>query len=76
MARDYSWLSRIEDSPIALVQADGSRWTPANYDERFAWRGQLLEAMTRSYNQATVRLGMTIGVNHFIDKLSQLGRSS
>lgn len=70
---DFSWLSRIDDSEISLVEPDGSRWAPANYDGVSHGEVSLLEAMARSYNQATVRLGMTIGVKHLIDKLRQLG---
>jgi penicillin-binding protein 1B len=70
---DFNWLSRIDDSEISLVQPDGSRWAPANYDGVSHGEVSLLEALARSYNQATVRLGMTIGVNHLIDKLRQLG---
>jgi penicillin-binding protein 1B len=69
----YSWLSDIEDEPITLRQADGSLWSPANYDNRSHGRVTLLEALTRSYNQATVRLGVSIGLPEFIDKLEQLG---
>ncbi len=69
----YSWLTRIEDEPISLVQPDGSRWTPSNYDNRSHGEVSLLEALTRSYNQATVRLGMQIGVNHLVTRLQRLG---
>ena len=69
----YSWLTRIEDEPITLRQADGSRWSPSNYDNQSHGDVTLLEALTRSYNQATVRLGVNIGLPEFIDKLEQLG---
>ncbi len=69
----YSWLSEIEDEPISLRQADGSLWSPANYDNQSHGRVTLLEALTRSYNQATVRLGVSIGLPEFMDKLEQLG---
>ncbi len=69
----YSWLTRIEDEPITLRQADGTLWTPSNYDNRSHGEVSLLEAMTRSYNQATVRLGVSIGLTEFTDKLAQLG---
>ncbi|MEE4174070.1 MAG: penicillin-binding protein 1B [Xanthomonadales bacterium] len=69
----YSWLSEIEDEPISLRQADGSLWSPANYDNQSHGVVSLLEALTRSYNQATVRLGVSIGLPEFMDKLDQLG---
>ena len=48
-------------------------WSPANYDGRSHGEVTLLEALTRSFNQATVRVGMNIGVNHLAGKLKQLG---
>jgi len=69
----YSWLTPIEDAPITLRQADGSRWSPANYDNRSHGEVSLLEALARSYNQATVRLGMRIGLPELSGKLEQLG---
>jgi len=71
--QDYSLTTRIEDEPVALQQADGSVWSPENYDGISHGEVTLLEALTQSYNQATVRLGMTIGVNHLLNKLRQLG---
>jgi penicillin-binding protein 1B len=70
---DFNLMTRIEDQPVELKQADGSLWSPANYDGVSHGEVSLLEALTRSYNQATVRLGMTIGVNHLLNKLRQLG---
>jgi penicillin-binding protein 1B len=70
---DYSLVSRIRDEPISLRQADGSQWSPDNYDQVSHGEVTLLEALSRSYNQATVRLGLNIGVNHLLHKLQQLG---
>jgi penicillin-binding protein 1B len=70
---DYNLLSPILDEPLTLKQADGSLWQPDNYDGVSHGQVTLLEALTRSYNQATVRLGMTIGVSHLINRLGQLG---
>ncbi len=69
----YSWLTRLEDEPITLTQADGQRWAPANYDGQSHGSVSLLEALVRSYNQATVRLGMNIGLNELLRKLQSLG---
>jgi penicillin-binding protein 1B len=73
---DFNLLTRIEDRPVELKQADGSLWSPANYDGVSHGDVSLLQALTMSYNQATVRLGMTIGVNHLLTKLRQLGVSA
>jgi penicillin-binding protein 1B len=70
---DYNLLTHIEDQPLSLKQPDGSSWTPDNYDRISHGEVTLLEALTRSYNQATVRLGLNIGINHLLHKLEQLG---
>ncbi|MEE8495501.1 MAG: penicillin-binding protein 1B [Xanthomonadales bacterium] len=70
---DYNLLTRIEDRPLSLQQSDGSSWSPANYDKVSHGEVTLLEALTQSYNQATVRLGLNIGISHLLHKLEQLG---
>jgi len=70
---DYNLLAAIEDEPLTLRQADGSAWQPDNYDGVSHGKVSLLEALTHSYNQATVRLGLTIGVNNLLARLEQLG---
>ena len=73
---DYNLLTRIEDEPFTLNQPDGSTWEPSNYDNRSHGEVTLLEALSQSYNQATVRLGMNIGVNHLVNRMAQLGISA
>jgi penicillin-binding protein 1B len=70
---DYNLLTRIEDEPLSLQQADGSLWSPANYDGLSHGQVSLLDALTQSYNQATVRLGLNIGVSHLLNRLKVLG---
>jgi penicillin-binding protein 1B len=72
-SEDYNLLTPIEDVPLTLRQADGTAWTPANYDGKSHGEVTLLEALTRSYNQATVSLGLNIGINHLINRIGQLG---
>ena len=70
---DYNLMTRIMDEPISLKQPDGSIWSPANYDKISHGELSLLEALIRSYNQATVRLGLNIGVHQLIARLEKLG---
>ncbi len=72
-SRDYSLVTRIQDTPLSLQQPDGSTWSPSNYDNQSHGAVTLLEALTRSYNQATVRLGLNIGVEHLVNRIEQLG---
>ena len=73
--QDYNLITRIEDEPVVLQQPDGSEWSPSNYDNRSHGSVTLLQALAQSYNQATVRLGLNIGVNNLINRLAQLGVS-
>ncbi len=73
---DYNLLTRIEDSAVALRQPDGTTWSPQNFDNRSHGSVTLLEALTRSYNQATVRLGLEVGVNQLLSRIEQLGVSA
>ncbi len=70
---DYNLMTMVEDAPLTLRQADGTEWAPANYDNVSHGPVTILEALTRSYNQATVRLGLNIGVSHLLRKLQQFG---
>ncbi len=73
---EYSLVTRIEDEPITLRQANGSDWSPDNYDGKSHGEVTLLQALTRSYNQATVRLGLEIGVANLVNRIQQLGVSA
>jgi penicillin-binding protein 1B len=70
---DYNLLTPLQDAPLTLRQPNGSEWRPQNYDGESHGEVTLLEALTQSYNQATVRLGLNIGVNHLLARLDQLG---
>jgi len=57
----YNWASKIDDKSISLKARDESIWTPMNYDRQSHGSVTLITAMTKSYNQATVRLGLDVG---------------
>ncbi len=57
---DWSLASPIDDAPVTVVLPNGQRWTPANANNRSHGVVPLMDALSNSYNQATVRLGMQI----------------
>jgi penicillin-binding protein 1B len=69
----YNLASQLEDAPIALKQPNGSTWRPSNYDNQTHGRVSTLIALTRSYNLATVRLGLELGVDNVIGLMKGLG---
>jgi penicillin-binding protein 1B len=70
---DYNLLTTVKDEPISLRQPDGSLWSPANYDHKSHGELPLMDALIHSYNQATVQVGLNIGVANLIRKIKQLG---
>ncbi len=70
---NFTLATYVEDTPFELPQPDGSIWSPANFDHESHGPVTLLQALSQSYNQATARLGLTIGVDTVAATLSNLG---
>jgi penicillin-binding protein 1B len=70
---DYNLITPVKDEPVSLRQPDGKLWTPANYDHKSHGELPLMDALVHSYNQATVQIGLNIGVANLIRKIKQLG---
>ena len=51
----------LDDSPISVPQAGGGTWSPQNFDGKSMGYIPLRRALYLSRNQATVRLGMSLG---------------
>ena len=70
--------SEVDESALMSQGAldDQALWSPRNFDNKMHGidgKVTLIEAMSKSYNQATVRLGMDIGVTEVIQTLNALG---
>lgn len=70
---DYTLATRIEDVAFEWEQPDGQVWSPRNFDGESHGEVSLLQALTQSYNQATARLGMDLGVSKVAATLRKLG---
>jgi penicillin-binding protein 1B len=64
----FSLASWVDDSPVTVKLSRGRNWTPGNSDNRSHGTVRLIDALARSYNQATVRVGMQVGP----ERLTQL----
>lgn len=69
----YDLLTAIEDTPLQIPNTDGSVWSPGNYDGTSHGSVPMYQALVHSYNQASVRLGMDLGVERVRDTLVSLG---
>jgi penicillin-binding protein 1B len=73
-SRAYSLMTALDDSPYQWVdKQSGEVWKPQNYDFRSHGQVPLYDALQNSYNLATVRLGMKLGLNKIRDTLKRLG---
>jgi len=71
----YTLASPIEDEPIIVTLDNGDTWAPENYNGETHGRVTLLRSLVESFNLATVRLGMDVGVTTVADTLTALGGS-
>ncbi|MBL4743845.1 MAG: transglycosylase domain-containing protein, partial [Cycloclasticus sp.] len=71
----YTLTTLIDDTNITLKQRSGELWTPKNYDKVEHGAVPLHEALSHSYNLATVRLGMDLKVSNVKHTLENLGIS-
>jgi penicillin-binding protein 1B len=69
----YTLITPLDDSPLVWRQPGTTDWKPQNYDREFHGQVQLRTALAHSYNVATARLGIALGVDHILDKLPQYG---
>ncbi len=69
----YSLASMVDDEPITVSQKGSPDWRPQNYDGVPHGKVMLIDALARSYNLATVNLGMQIGVSEVSNTIRRVG---
>ena len=69
----FNLLSVLEDASFSMKQQDGSLWQPQNYDAHSHGPVSMLEALVNSYNLATVKLGMKVGLGQISRTLKRAG---
>lgn len=71
--QEWTLTTPVDDSPVEVALPDGKVWKPTNYRDEYHGTVPLLEALTGSYNAATVRVGMQVGVSEVIRRLQLAG---
>ena len=69
----FSFQSELSDSALSLKTNDGHVWQPKNWDQKSWGKITASQALIHSRNQATVGLGLKIGLDRFVQYLTQLG---
>lgn len=69
----YNLGTTLHDTPLSLKGSEGTVWTPRNYDRKYRGDVPLFEALAKSLNVPTVRLGMELGIPRVTSTLERLG---
>ena len=69
----YTLASMLDDSPLTWTASNGKTWSPGNYDRQYHGRVPLYRSLAHSYNVATARLGLDLGIPSVISTLKRLG---
>jgi len=69
---EYNLVSLIDDSRFIYRPEFGDEWVPKNYDGLYHGEVPLYIALASSYNVATVRLGLNLGLENVVATLKKL----
>lgn len=69
----YTLTTPVQDSPVKVPDGKGGFWEPANYDKKSQGAVPLYEGLAKSYNQASINLGMEVGLENVLTTISELG---
>ncbi|BFM14160.1 penicillin-binding protein 1B [Maricurvus nonylphenolicus] len=72
-SENYHWASSISDAPVTVEGGDGSLWQPRNFSRESHGQVPMIEGLMNSYNQATARLGMLVGLDKVQALMVRLG---
>lgn len=72
LQQGYTTATLVDDEPVS-VETGSDIWTPANFDEEYAGRITLRQALVRSSNAATVRVSRDVGITRVATMAQQLG---
>ncbi|MEO7359973.1 MAG: PBP1A family penicillin-binding protein, partial [Gemmatimonadaceae bacterium] len=72
LQQGYTTATMVDDEPIS-IETGRDVWTPTNFDDEYAGRITLRQALVRSANAATVRVSNDIGISRVANMATLLG---
>jgi penicillin-binding protein 1B len=72
-SQKYTLATSLDDGPVRISGPGGQLWEPRNFDRQSHGEVLLHQALSQSYNLATARLGMELGLESLVDMLRRLG---
>lgn len=70
---NYNLATMLDDTPVKMRSTGGKFWEPLNADKEFRGQVSLIEALTKSYNVPSVKLGMAVGLDEVAYTINRLG---
>jgi penicillin-binding protein 1B len=70
---EYTLITPVSDTLVEVELPDGKLWKPSNFRNEFHGTVPLYQALSGSYNAATVRVGVSAGIQDVIRNLQLLG---
>ena len=69
----YTLTTLVADGPITVKTSEGQDWIPRNFDRQDHGQVPLYLALVNSYNIATVRIGMDLGISKVMETVQKMG---
>ncbi|MBN1378209.1 MAG: penicillin-binding protein 1B [Gammaproteobacteria bacterium] len=69
----YHAATLIDDTSLEIEFPPGKVWAPTNYSKEFHGSIPLAQGLINSYNVATARLGLQVGVDRVVANLQKMG---
>lgn len=69
----YNAATIVQDAPVAIKLANGTVWRPENFTKQTYGPVPLVRALAESLNQATVGVGMDVGLSKVTQTLVRFG---
>jgi penicillin-binding protein 1B len=69
----HSLATLVDDAPIDVPLGNGENWSPGNFNGESHGTVTAIRALAESFNMATVRLGLDVGLEPVADVLRRLG---
>jgi penicillin-binding protein 1B len=73
LANGYTLATPVQDLSFTVANPGAKAWHPANYDKKEHGLVPFHEALAYSYNLATVKIGMDVGVDKVVANLKRAG---
>lgn len=70
---DFNLATLIKDEPITITQKGAPDWTPENHTKKYYGDTLLIDALAKSMNVSTTKIGMDVGIDKVVDMAHRLG---